>query len=100
MANAHHQILIIGGGTAGITVAASLHKRGGKLDMAIVEPSEQHYYQPAFTLVGAGEYKLEDTRRRTDTLVPSGVTLIRAARQRLQARPERGRADQRRHDHL
>ncbi len=79
MANAHHQILIIGGGAAGITVAASLRKRGGKLDMAIVEPSEQHYYQPAFTLVGAGEYKLEDTRRRTETLVPSGVTLIRAA---------------------
>lgn len=79
MANAHHQVLIVGGGTAGITVAASLHRRGGKLDMAIVEPSEQHYYQPAFTLVGAGAYRLEDTRRRTETLVPGGVKLIRGA---------------------
>jgi len=38
-----------------VTVAASLHRRGpASLDIAIVEPSEIHYYQPCFTLVGAG----------------------------------------------
>jgi sulfide:quinone oxidoreductase len=58
MANTkHHQILIVGGGTAGVTVAASLRRRGSRsLDIAIVEPSETHYYQPCFTLVGAGAY--------------------------------------------
>jgi sulfide:quinone oxidoreductase len=79
MANGHHQVLIIGGGTAGITVAASLRRRGGKLDIAIVEPSDQHYYQPAFTLVGAGQFSMEATQRPEDTLVPGGVKLIRAA---------------------
>ncbi len=80
MAASHHQVLIVGGGTAGITLAASLRKRGpGKLDIAIVEPAENHYYQPAFTLVGAGLYPLEKTRRPVASLVPPHVALIRAA---------------------
>ncbi len=77
--NSHHRVLIVGGGAAGVTVAASLRKRGGGLDIAIVEPSEQHYYQPAFSLVGAGEYALSDTQRPTARVIPAGVKLIRAA---------------------
>ncbi|HEY5681587.1 MAG TPA: FAD/NAD(P)-binding oxidoreductase [Pseudomonadales bacterium] len=71
----HHQILIIGGGAAGITVAASLKRRQGRhdLDIGIVEPSEHHYYQPALTLVGAGTYPLEKTRRAESRLIPPGV---------------------------
>lgn len=75
----HHQILIIGGGTAGITVASSLQRHTpGALDIAIIEPSDVHYYQPAFTLVGAGVCDLAQTRRATDRLIPSGVRRIRA----------------------
>lgn len=75
----HHQILIIGGGAAGITVAASLNRRQGSrnLDIAIVEPSEDHYYQPAFTLVGAGAYSLGKTCRAEATLIPPGVTWVK-----------------------
>jgi NADPH-dependent 2,4-dienoyl-CoA reductase/sulfur reductase-like enzyme len=76
----HHQILIVGGGTAGITVAASLRRRGSRsLDIAIVEPSETHYYQPCFTLVGAGAYGMAETQRPERSLIPVGVTLIRGA---------------------
>ena len=76
----HHQVLIVGGGTAGITVAASLKRRGpGALDIAIVEPSDRHYYQPSFTLVGAGLYDHADTHRPTDSLIPSGVKRIAAS---------------------
>lgn len=78
--NTHHQVLIVGGGTAGITVAASLRRRGGPgVDIAIVEPSDVHYYQPAFTLVGAGAYSLAATRREEATLIPAGVARIRDA---------------------
>lgn len=75
----HHQILIVGGGTAGITVAASLRRKpgGGELDIAIVEPSDVHYYQAAFTLVGAGAYSLEKTRREVQRLLPANVKWIR-----------------------
>ncbi len=50
---AKHQILIVGGGTAGITVAARLLRKGYS-DVAIIEPSSAHYYQPLWTLVGGG----------------------------------------------
>jgi len=76
----HHQILIVGGGTAGITVAASLRRRGpGAPDIAIVEPSETHYYQPCFTLVGAGAYDMAKTHRPERSLIPAGVTLVHDA---------------------
>ncbi|MEQ8700754.1 MAG: FAD/NAD(P)-binding oxidoreductase [Bauldia litoralis] len=77
MADTKHSVVIVGGGTAGITVAASLRRRAPRnLDIAIVEPASSHYYQPAWTLVGGGVYPLEKTRRAEASLVPSGVTLI------------------------
>ena len=52
-----HQILIIGGGAAGLATAASLHKRDASLDIAVVEPADKHYYQPGWTMVGAGVFE-------------------------------------------
>jgi sulfide:quinone oxidoreductase len=77
----HHQILIIGGGAAGITVAAELrrHDHHDALDIAIVEPSEVHTYQPALTLVGAGAYDLAKTQRLERSLIPYGVVWIKDA---------------------
>ena len=72
-----HQILIIGGGTAGITVAAQLMRKDKSLDVAIVEPSEKHYYQPAWTLVGAGTFDFKATERPEKDLIPNGVEWIK-----------------------
>ncbi|RIH89425.1 Sulfide dehydrogenase [flavocytochrome c] flavoprotein chain [Calidithermus roseus] len=71
----HHRILIIGGGTAGLTVAAQLHRRG-EPDVAVLEPSPNHYYQPAWTLVGAGVYSAAATARPQEPLIPTGVKWI------------------------
>ncbi len=60
----HHQVLIVGGGTAGITVAAILKRRAPVANIAIVEPARDHYYQPAFTLVVAGVYPLPPSALR------------------------------------
>ena len=73
---AHHQILIVGGGAAGITVAAQLKRARNSLEVAILEPSAEHYYQPGWTLVGAGVFSLEETRRPERDLIPSGVHWI------------------------
>ncbi|MDJ0708297.1 MAG: FAD/NAD(P)-binding oxidoreductase, partial [Leptolyngbyaceae cyanobacterium MO_188.B28] len=54
----YHQIVIVGGGAAGTTVAAQLLNSNKKLDIAIIEPSENHYYQPGWTLVGGGVFKI------------------------------------------
>jgi len=71
----HHKILIIGGGSAGISVAARL-RRAGESDVAIIEPSENHYYQPSWTLVGAGAYRAKASVRPTSRVIPSGVRWI------------------------
>lgn len=71
-----HRILIIGGGTAGISVAARLEQAGQK-DVALIEPSARHYYQPLWTLVGAGEARIEDTVRSEEELIPRSVKWIR-----------------------
>lgn len=72
-------VLIVGGGAAGISVAASLLARQSGLSIAIIEPSDVHYYQPGWTLVGAGVFEAQQTRRHTATLMPAGVHWIKAA---------------------
>jgi flavin-dependent dehydrogenase len=57
MQPSHHSVLIVGGGTAGITVAAQLVKKIPATRLAIIEPSDKHYYQPLWTLVGGGFLK-------------------------------------------
>ncbi|MFM6994498.1 MAG: FAD-dependent oxidoreductase [Sediminibacterium sp.] len=74
-----HQIVIIGGGNAGISVAAQLLKKERNLDIAIIEPSEKHYYQPAWTMVGGGFYDIKDTERTEAELMPKGVNWIKEA---------------------
>ncbi len=74
-----HGVVIVGGGTAGITVAAALRRHRPGLSVAIIEPSETHSYQPGWTLVGGGVFTLAQTQRREATLIPRGVTWIRAA---------------------
>lgn len=73
----HHQIVIIGGGNAGISVAAQLLRKDRSLDIAIVDPADKHYYQPAWTLVGAGVFDLQKTVRPEASVMPKGVTWIK-----------------------
>ncbi len=73
----HYQILIIGGGTGGIMTAAQFLKKDKTLNIAIIEPSEVHYYQPAWTLVGAGTYDFKKTARPMAKVMPKGVEWIK-----------------------
>lgn len=74
-----HDVVIIGGGAAGISTAASILKRRKNVDIAIVEPRTEHYYQPGWTLVGGGVFKREQTERPMAKLMPKGVQWIRSA---------------------
>lgn len=72
----HYQILIIGGGNAGISVAAQLLLKDKKLDIAIIDPSDSHYYQPAWTLVGGGAFDISKTKRSEASVIPQGANWI------------------------
>ncbi|MBC3193428.1 NAD(P)/FAD-dependent oxidoreductase [Pseudonocardia sp. C8] len=73
-----HRILIVGGGSAGISVAARL-RRAGEHDVAVIEPAVTHYYQPLWTLVGGGRAPVEESARPQASVMPKGVTWIRKA---------------------
>ncbi|SFN41200.1 sulfide:quinone oxidoreductase [Izhakiella capsodis] len=79
------RVVVIGGGTAGLGVIASLRKRNKQLAITLIEPQEYHYYQPGWTLVGAGEYDQRDTRRPMRKLIPSGVTWHKDSVSRVEA---------------
>jgi len=73
----HHTILIIGGGAAGVSVANNMRRQNAKIDISIIEPSEKHYYQPGFTIVGGGAYTLKQTLRNEADLIHPSVTWIK-----------------------
>lgn len=73
----HHQIVIVGGGSAGITVAAQLKKKLSESDIAIVEPAEVHYYQPMWTFNGAGVFKKEKSKKLMEEVMPKHVAWIK-----------------------
>ncbi|MGH8498218.1 MAG: FAD-dependent oxidoreductase [Methylococcales bacterium] len=74
-----HQIVIVGAGSAGITIAATLLRKEKSLDIAIIEPADLHYYQPSFTLVGGGEFDPDDTHQPVSKLIPKGAQWMQDA---------------------
>ena len=75
----HFKVLIVGGGTAGITVAARLCRAMREPDIAIIDPSDKHYYQPLWTLVGGGACEKEVTERAQASVIPKDATWLRDA---------------------
>ena len=78
-ADASHDVVIVGGGSAGISVAASLLQRSPQLDIAIIDPADAHFYQPGWTMVGGGIFEAADTARTMASVIPTDVSWIKAA---------------------
>lgn len=73
----HYQVLVIGGGTAGIMVAAQIRRKNKNVQIGLIEPSDKHYYQPAWTLVGANTYDFDKTERTMASVMPEGVAWVK-----------------------
>ncbi|KAI0807091.1 FAD/NAD-P-binding domain-containing protein [Fomes fomentarius] len=79
----HFKVLVVGAGSGGLNVANQIYyrfKSAGKAlnegDIAILDAAEYHYYQPGWTLVGAGLKRKEETQRRLADLIPSHLAHI------------------------
>jgi sulfide:quinone oxidoreductase len=77
--DASHDIVIVGAGAGGISVASSLLSRDSSLDIAIIDPADVHYYQPGWTMVGGGIFDASETAKTMASLIPQGVHWIKAA---------------------
>lgn len=72
-----YTLLIVGGGAAGVSVANNMRRQNAGIDIALIEPSEKHYYQPGFTIIGGGAYTLKETTRNEKDLIHPSVTWIK-----------------------
>ncbi|XP_008310681.1 sulfide:quinone oxidoreductase, mitochondrial [Cynoglossus semilaevis] len=74
----HYKMLVLGGGTGGIAMSARMKRIMGAENVVVVEPSDTHYYQPIWTLVGAGAKSLSTSGRSTASVMPSGVKWVKS----------------------
>ncbi|WP_319825542.1 TIGR01244 family sulfur transferase [Thalassovita sp.] len=77
--DARFDVVIVGGGAAGIAVASSIKARKPDLDIAVLDPADIHYYQPGWTMVGAGIFEAQTTAKTMGSLIPQGVHWIKSA---------------------
>lgn len=75
----HYEIVIVGGGTSGVAVAASLLSRNATLDVVIIDPADIHYYQPGWTMVGGGIFSPATTVKTMASVIPSKAKWIKQA---------------------
>ncbi|ADB73795.1 NAD(P)/FAD-dependent oxidoreductase [Geodermatophilus obscurus] len=72
----HSEVLIVGGGNAGISLAARL-RRDGAPGVTVVAPQPVHRYKPLLNYVGGGQAAMADLERPMRDVVPDGCEWIR-----------------------
>ncbi|WP_235916782.1 NAD(P)/FAD-dependent oxidoreductase [Antrihabitans cavernicola] len=68
-------VLIIGGGNAGLSAAGRLLRRG-VTGVAVIEPHRVHTYRPQLSYVGAGQSSMNSAERTQRSVTPRGCTWI------------------------
>ena len=73
------KIVIIGGGAAGISMAARLTHSLEDPDITLIDPSDRQFYQPGFTLIASGVYQPDDVWKNQADCMPSGIKWVKDA---------------------
>lgn len=69
-------VVIVGGGNAGVSIAARLRRHGVE-DVVIIEPREEHVYAPLQSHIAGGVTVRRHVSRPQADVTPRGVTWVR-----------------------
>ena len=83
MNKSKYKVLILGAGAGGLSVAAKLKRQLDDNDIAIVDPSDKHYYQPLWTVAGTGLIDKVETEKFQKDLMPDGVDWIKESVEKI-----------------
>ncbi|KAG0298414.1 hypothetical protein BGZ96_012136 [Linnemannia gamsii] len=72
-----YKVVVVGGGSAGLSVASTLAETLGNKSVAVVEPSDVHYYQPLWTFVGSGLKTLDESKMAMSEVMPEKAQWIK-----------------------
>lgn len=73
------KIVVAGGGAAGCSAGATFANMLCKNDVTIIDPSEKHYYQAYFTLIGGGLKTLSMACRTAADVLPKNARWVKDA---------------------
>jgi len=74
----HSKYLIVGGGSGGLNLTTHLLRSGiHPKEIRVIDPSPYHYYQPGWTMIGAGLRQILSTSKKMEETIPSEVTLTK-----------------------
>lgn len=77
--NKKYDVVIVGAGSGGIATASSLYKRNKSLRIALIDPADDHYYQPGWTMVGGGVFDAKSTHKKMKEVIPVYTDWIKAS---------------------
>ncbi|CAF0767339.1 unnamed protein product [Brachionus calyciflorus] len=74
----NYKLVVVGGGSGGLAVSSRFARKLGKNNVAVIEPSEWHLYQPGWTLAAGGVKNPDSFRRSESKMISKGVDWIKA----------------------
>jgi len=70
----HTRYLFLGGGSGGVNVTSHLLRSGiHGSEIRVIDPAPNHYYQPGWTMVGAGLWQIHPTALPMQEVLPQEV---------------------------
>lgn len=83
---ARGRVVVVGGGAAGLSIAARLARMLAEPDITLIDPATVHDYQPGYTMIAAGVFRPEEVRRPMRSLMPEGVKWLAGRVESIDAR--------------